>query len=164
MLAFARCAAVSISLLLLAGAAASAQDCGVLPPWTPPAGAPQFSPQQQQWLFQFEMDQFMGGLQTVDDAQLTAELQNVLARLLRHMPPLAPAPRVHLLAEDFTDAETFASGQIFISRAMIRSLHSEDELAAILAHELGHYYAGQPAIQFAVDFDKVLNHQPPAAD
>lgn len=159
---FARFAAVLVSLLLPAGLV-SAQECGVLPPWTAPAGAPQFSPQQTQWLYQFQMDQFMGGLATVDDATLTAELQHVLARLLQHVPVLSPAPQVHLLQEDFTDAETYASGQIFISRALIRSLHSEGELAAILAHELGHYYAGQPAIQFAADFDKVLNHQPPAA-
>lgn len=159
-----RCAAALASCVLSFTLALPAQDCGTLPPWTPPPGVRQFTPRQKQWLFQFELDQSMGELGTVSDRALTGEIEDVFQRLLAHLPPLSPPPAVHLLADDSTDAVTMSSGQIYISRAMIRSLHSEAELAAILAHELGHYYAGQPGILYSASLDKVLDHAAPALE
>jgi hypothetical protein len=47
---------------------------------------------------------------------------------------------VHLLANDALGAWTFPDGNIFVTRGLVTAL-SDDELAAVLAHETGHLRA-----------------------
>jgi hypothetical protein len=58
------------------------------------------------------------------------------AALARLNPPTLK-PSVFVLCNESLGAWTFADGNIFVSEGLIRIL-SDDELAAVLAHEIGH--------------------------
>jgi predicted Zn-dependent protease len=62
----------------------------------------------------------------------------------------------HLLADRRTvNAFALPGGQIFITEALYRLLETEDELAGVLAHEIGHVVGRHSSEQIATD--KLLN-------
>ncbi len=76
-----------------------------------------------------------------------AYLNQVLGRVVAAWPHARPAMRAYLFPSEQFAAYSTADGGVFVSLAMLRSLESEDELAAVLAHEaahilLGHHTAG----------------------
>lgn len=74
-----------------------------------------------------------------DDSELTAHLNRVFAKLVA----AAGAPgeytyQVHVLEDPQLNAFTPGGGHVFITTGLIRALGTEGEVAAVLAHELGH--------------------------
>ena len=56
----------------------------------------------------------------------------------------------HLLADQKTvNAFALPGGQVFITEALLRKLHTEGELAGVLSHEIGHVVARHGAQQLA---------------
>ncbi|MGC4047938.1 MAG: M48 family metalloprotease [Armatimonas sp.] len=47
-------------------------------------------------------------------------------------------PRFSLLASDVTNAMALPGGQVFVTRGLLDSVTSDDELAGVMAHEVGH--------------------------
>lgn len=80
-----------------------------------------------------------GGLS--DDAAGRALVERVGARLLAST-AAKQTPyqfKFHLLADDRTvNAFALPGGQVFITEALFRRLKSEDQLAGVLGHEMGH--------------------------
>lgn len=158
---FARCAVVLAELVLtlglaLAATAQSPPPCAPLPPYVAPPGTPSLTPQQEVWLGQAIAAESAGALDGVADAKLTAELEKVLVRLTAQLPPFGYPVQVHLLLGNFPDAFDLAAGQIFITRPLISMLRNEDELAGVLAHELGHAYVRQAATDYAAGLQRGL--------
>ena len=74
-----------------------------------------------------------------DDRELIAHLNGVFTRLAA----AAGAPgeytyQVHVLEDSQLNAFTPGGGHVFITTGLIRALGTEGEVAAVLAHELGH--------------------------
>jgi predicted Zn-dependent protease len=68
---------------------------------------------------------------------------NELLERLKGATTLTDVPgSVYLTADTNFQAETSADGNIYISLAVLKNLDSEDELAALLAHELAHVVLG----------------------
>lgn len=76
-----------------------------------------------------------GSLDTYNDPQLVAYVQQVVGRLAKGS-QLAAAPDVQIANHDASYATL--GGRIVIGRPTIQRLGSEAELAAVLAHELAH--------------------------
>jgi predicted Zn-dependent protease len=67
------------------------------------------------------------------------ELEDLLARLLTHWPDHPDGLRVGLLESSEPNALAFPGGLILVTRGLLEQVASENELAFVLGHELGHY-------------------------
>jgi predicted Zn-dependent protease len=54
-----------------------------------------------------------------------------------------------LAAPQLVNAFVLPGGMVFISDGLLKRLHSEDELAAVLGHEIGHILSGNTSAQIA---------------
>ena len=150
-------------LLLLAGglfgpstlAAPRAQCRAPLPP---PSREPNiFTAAQETDLGDAVAERFESSLRIIEDDALTANLQRIGGRLVAHLPPTELKIQFRLV--DIPDANAFVlpGGRIYVSRKLIGLTRTEDELAGVLGHELGHLVARQVTIAITKQFKEVLN-------
>ncbi|MHC8315025.1 M48 family metallopeptidase [Pseudomonas sp. LB3P31] len=72
------------------------------------------------------------------DNQIDTYLNAVLARIQKSIPGTPAAARVYATPNTEFNATSFQDGGIYVSYKMLDSLESEDELAAVIAHEYSH--------------------------
>jgi hypothetical protein len=79
-----------------------------------------------------------------DDTQALATLNTLADRLILVSRTRAT---LHIGIVDYNEVNAFAtaSGQVFFTRKLLQSVSTEEELAAVLAHELGHLSKKFPA-------------------
>lgn len=116
-----------------------------------------FNAQQEVWLGEAQAAGIDQSVSILSDPELTAYLQGIVDRLAKNLPPEHVKFNVKLI--DLPNAEAFsiAGGRIYISRKIVAVTKNEDEMAGILAHEMGHITAHHAAIQASEDFRKVLH-------
>ena len=151
------------SLLLVAGgvfgsstSAAPQVECRApLPPTSREANI--FTAAQENDLGDAVAERFESSLRIIDDQALTENLRRIGNRLVAHLPPTALKIRFHLV--DVPDANAFVlpGGRIYVSRKLVGLTRTEDELAGVLGHELGHLVARQVTIAITKQFKQVLN-------
>ncbi len=114
-----------------------------------------FSEQQEEWLGEILDPQIRKAFNVIDDPE-NDYLQKIGERLLAQLPPT----RVHYIFTiiDAPESDSFglAGGRIYLSRKIIALIQSEDELAGLLGHEIGHIITHQVAIDISRDFRNVL--------
>jgi hypothetical protein len=105
-----------------------------------------FSPQQEADLGDAVHEHLQSQYQVIEDDALNSYLARIGERLLRHMP--ASELRFRFLLSDVpvTDALSLPGGRIYLTRKLVASTRNEDELAGVLAHELGHGLAHDSAV------------------
>lgn len=74
----------------------------------------------------------------VDHPTATAYVQAVGARLARHVNRKEIRYRFHLVDMEVPNAFALPGGPVYITRGLLALIESEDELAGVLAHEIGH--------------------------
>lgn len=72
------------------------------------------------------------------DPEIDQYLNGVLARLQKSLPGTPASARVYVTPNTEFNASSFQDGGIYISYKALGALESEDELAAIIAHEYSH--------------------------
>ena len=92
----------------------------------------------------------------IQDEALTSHLQSIGEKILAQLPPSGIQFRFRLMDLPVANAWTQPGGRIYITRKLIAFADSDDEIAAILAHELGHALTHQQAIEMSEDFRRVL--------
>lgn len=131
-------AAANLFFLTLGAVTNSAQTC------EPPAV--QFN-QKNENIFTAEQEMFLGEAMVekvrttygvIDDVTVTAYIQSIGDRLSKHLPPTGIKYRFFLSDYPDTNAFAFPGGLIMVTRKMVSFVKNEDELAGVLAHELGH--------------------------
>lgn len=92
----------------------------------------------------------------IEDEQVTGRLRAIGAALVKQIPPTDLRFQFFLI--DLPDVNAFAmpGGRIYVSRKLVAFAESEDELAGVLAHEIGHLAARQTAVDMTRIFKKVL--------
>ncbi len=141
------CVLVLFPLALLGQQMQSSTGCS-LP--TPPfqSNKPNiFNGQQEQWLGDAQAAQEEPAYDLLPEKE-SAELDRIGQKLLAQLPP-TPI-HYHFRVYEAEDANGFslAGGYVYVSRKLITDAHSEDEVAGVLAHEIGHIYTHQLAIAF----------------
>jgi WD40 repeat protein len=137
--------------------AASAQDC------KPPAITANsqnyniFSPEQEMILGELNSQRMAAETRYLQDEKLLAYVRNIGERLVRHLPPTGLKFQFFII--DIPDANAFNTpgGYVFISRKLIAFTKTEDELAGVMAHELGHAAVRHAASDMSDLFKKILN-------
>ncbi|HET7113576.1 MAG TPA: M48 family metalloprotease [Pyrinomonadaceae bacterium] len=151
---------LSLLLLVCVGLAcvsASAQDC------KPPAITANsqnyniFTPEQEMILGELNYQRMAGETRYLQDEKLLAYVRDIGDRLVRHMPPTGLKFQFFII--DIPDANAFNTpgGYVFISRKLIAFTKTEDELAGVMAHELGHAAVRHSASDMSELFKKILN-------
>ncbi|HAH11000.1 MAG TPA: hypothetical protein DCL54_14940 [Alphaproteobacteria bacterium] len=74
----------------------------------------------------------------IPSADIESYMNSILEKLLSHWPGAKPGMRVRLTANPGFEAEAAPTGTLLIARGMVKDMESEDELAAVIAHEASH--------------------------
>jgi WD40 repeat protein len=144
-------------LIGLLPGATSAQECSP-PPITPNSKYYNiFSPEQEMVLGELTYQKMSGDMRFVKDPELVAYLNRMGEKLIKHLPPTGL--KFQFFIVDIPEANAFdvPGGYIFVSRKLIGFANNEDELAGVIAHELGHAVVRHVAIDFSERLKKVLN-------
>ena len=115
-----------------------------------------FSEEQEQWLGDAEADVIERELKPVKDEKQNAYLDAIGKRLLAVLPPTRL--QFHFLLIDSSEVNGFslAGGRVYITRKLVANAQSEDELAGVIAHELGHILTHQFAYEITAAMKKLL--------
>ena len=133
------------------------QNCPLPPVLQPiPAGLDIFTDQQEAGLGDAMAEQIAPKLTIIENSALTDFLRALGNRLVQHLPPTKLNFRFYLIELPEPNAFSIAGGRVYVSRKLIAMTRSEDELAAILAHELGHIVTHQTGIYMTQRFREVL--------
>lgn len=145
-------------LLLLAPITLAAQPNCPLPPAIQQVSRQQniFSDQQEVDLGDAMAESFARKTRIIDDDKLNAHLREIGARLIQYLPPNRLNFRFYLVELGETNAFSIAGGRVYVARKMVAFVHNDDELAGVLAHELGHIVTHQTAIETTARLRELL--------
>jgi WD40 repeat protein len=147
-----------VFLMMLAWVGISqAQEC--TPPKAVTVVDAMFGPEQEAALGNIIAEHLDERFRITRKDQATAYLDRLGSRLLANLPGAAPALHFNVIESDRMDAFTLPGGRIYVSRKMILGVHSEDELAGVLAHEIGHNVTHQSVNRLAERIRKTLGVQ-----
>lgn len=135
-----------------------AQEKDCLPPVALPAPteANIFNDEQETFLGEAIAEQIKRDYHIIDDVELTAYLSRIGERLAKHLP--LTKLRFQFFLVDLPDVNAFVipGGRIYVSRKLVAQAQSEDELAGVMSHEMGHLVTHEGAIDTTRLFKKVL--------
>jgi len=147
-------------LLSFVGLPASAQtiaSCPAAPAALNPTALNIFNSRQEQDLGDAYAEIEDGHLRFVNDPTAEAYLEKVGQRLLSALPPTEVHFRYRLVDSQQVNAWSMAGGHVYFTRKLITAAANEDEIAGVLAHEIGHILMHQQAIETTASFKDVLH-------
>lgn len=115
-----------------------------------------FTAEQEMHLGDAVAEHLQKDFQVIDDREVNAYLQRVGALLVKQLPETGMRFQFFLFDQPVANAFTLPGGRIYVSRKLVALTRNEDELAGVLAHELGHIVARQAAIDVTYMFKEVL--------
>jgi WD40 repeat protein len=147
---------VAATCAIVAPRAPAQQPCQPPQPPPPTAGQNIFTPQQEMDLGNAVAEQVQKNFRVIDDPELLAYLRRVGDRVAKQAPDVGL--RFQFFIFDLPDANAFTlpGGRIYVSRKLIALAHSEDELAGVIAHEIGHGAARQMPVEMTRRFRELL--------
>lgn len=121
-----------------------------------PTAAQIFSIQQERTLGDIEAEWVETDYHVAQNEKFAAHLNAIAGRVLSQFP--REQAQVHVILIDLPAAEAFSTGpeRMYISRKMVALLRSDDELAGLLGHELGHIVTHQNAVIMSQLFREIL--------
>jgi WD40 repeat protein len=146
-----------ISLLwFLSPPVAAQQGCPSLASIPAARGANIFTEEQENHLGDAWGEQVERDFRVIEDDAITAYLQQIGERILKQMP--ASGLRYRFFLTDLPAPTAFAGpgARIYVTRKMVAFSRSEDELAGVIAHEIGHVVTRQLGVQMSARFREVL--------
>lgn len=144
------------ALVLPASLPAAQQPCQ-LPavPVTPrPPGI--LSAEQERWIGEAVATQIENDFQVIEDDPVLDYLKLVGSRLAKHVPDPAFHFEFRLVDLPIVNAFAFPGGRVYATRKLVAFTRNEDELAGVLAHEIGHVVTHEIAQDWTYLFRQVL--------
>lgn len=134
-----------------------AQDpCAIAYPPIQPPGQTFLTPQQEGWVGDFIYELTLRRQPVYRQPGITAPLSQIAARLLQFLPPNEYKFQFTLVEMNSANAFAEPGGRIFVSRRLVASAKSEDELAGVIAHEMGHVLARQASVDLSKELRDTL--------
>lgn len=133
------------------------QSCPLPPTLLPvPREKNIFTDQQESDLGDIVADSLVRDESVVQDDALSAHLRAIASRVVPYLPENHLRLQFSLIELPDANAFSLPGGRVYVSRKLIASLRNDDELAGIIAHELGHIITHQAAISISQEFRQVL--------
>jgi Peptidase family M48 len=135
----------------------NAQDC------TPPAivantkSSNLFSPEQEVIFGELVIQRMAAEMRFIRDEKLAVYVSELGGRLAKHLPPAGMKFQFHLVDRPETNAFNIPGGHVMLTRKLIAFAANEDELAGVIAHELGHAVVRHAATDISEALRKILN-------
>lgn len=144
---FLRALFVVAACAIVAPRARAQQPCQPPQPPPPAAGQNIFTPQQEMDLGDAVAEHLQKNFRVIDDPELLAYLRRVGERVARQAPDVGLRFQFFLFDLPEANAFTLPGGRIYVSRKLVAVARTEDELAGVLAHEIGHGAARQLPVE-----------------
>ena len=146
---------LAIPTLLAAQQPADSSACSLDTPSLTTNRPNLFNDQQEQWLGEIMAAQQESSYNLLPekDSEYLTQLGN---KLLSQLPPTPIPYHFRVYESSVFNAFSLAGGYIYLSRKLITDAKSEDEIAGVLAHEIGHIYTHQIATRYTRQFQKHL--------
>jgi WD40 repeat protein len=112
-----------------------------VPPSIPPFAGNLFSPEQEMVLGEAVAAHIESNFGVIDDEEVTGYLRRIGQKLIAQMPPTGLRFEFFVIDINDLNAFTLPGGRIYVTRKLIAFAKTEDELAGVVAHELGHVVA-----------------------
>jgi len=113
------------------------------PTWALPNGRPGATADERQ-LGALAAEQIIHQHGLVHDEAMQARVDTVGRTLTKYVPG-GEDYRFRILKSDDVNALTTPDGEVFVTRALVRAFRSDEDLAAVLAHEMCHVLLGHTA-------------------
>jgi hypothetical protein len=130
--------------------------CGVAPVVSANAEPNIFSEEQEQWLGDAMADYLEHEYKPARDEAQSAYLQAIVDKLALTLPDTHIKFRVLLVDSAEINGFSLAGGRIYLTRKLAAIARSDDELAAVLGHEMGHIASHQFAFKATRDLKRLL--------
>jgi WD40 repeat protein len=140
---------------LFANVVLHAQQCEVPPSVLSKTEPTIFSEAQETDLGDAIEDEGQGKFRVVRGPQ-NDYLQKIGAALVAQLPPTKLGFKFRLIESGDVNAFTFPGGRIYVTRKLITQAKTEDEVGAVLAHELGHAYLRHTSAAMSRLFHTIL--------
>lgn len=148
---------ILVCIIMLPLSLAAQQKCQLPTPPVSTAGQNIFSEEQEMHLGDAIAEQVQRDHNVIDNEEVTRYLRRMGERLTKHLPPTDLRFQFFLFDVNDVNAFTLPGGRIYVSRKMVAFAKNEDELAGVIAHELGHIVARHSAFDMTSLFREVLN-------
>jgi predicted Zn-dependent protease len=124
--------------------------------WVKPVSGDLFSDEQEVWLGDAMADMIENEYTIVKDPAENAYLEKIGARLLAALPPTKIRFRFVLIDSAEVNGFSLAGGRVYLTRKLVSNAHSEDEIAGVAAHEIGHIVTHQSAAEISEQMHRML--------
>ena len=151
---------ISLTLALCSSVFCSfgaAQDCA------PPAivanakSSNLFSPEQEMIFGELVIQRLATEARFIRDERLTAYINDIGGRLTKHLPATGLKFQFHIVDMPETNAFNIPGGHVMLTRKLIAFAANEDEIAGVIAHELGHGVVRHGTLDTSELLRKILN-------
>lgn len=115
-----------------------------------------FSEEQEMFLGEAIAQQVERDFRIIDDEVVNGYLRKIGDRLIKFLPATSLKFQFHVVDLPEVNAFAMAGGRIFVTRKLIAFVRNEDELAGVVAHELGHGIVRHGTLDMSRNFKKVL--------
>ncbi len=130
--------------------------CGAPPVVAADSRSNIFTEQQEEWYGDAIAEMIEANSRIVRDPAATAYLQAIVDRLAAGLPNTHIHFRVQILDSSEVNGFSIAGGRIYLMRKLVAEARSDDELASVLGHEMGHIASHQFAFETTRDMKKLL--------
>lgn len=144
-------------IILTAAAQNTPTACPAPPAILAPTQPNIFSEQQEQWLGDAMADQVETYYKPVQNPAENEYLARITKQLLAALPPTTIQFRVILVDSPEVNGFSMAGGRVYLTRKLVANANSEDEVASVIGHEMGHILSHQFAVETTADLKRLLN-------
>ncbi len=145
-----------VTALLAAGGTKAQQKCPPPPALSAPTGANIFNTQQELDLGDVQAEWLEKKFRVIHDDDLVSRLNLISGRILAQLPPTHLKFRIILIDSPAVNSFSLGAGRIYVTKKMVAFIRSDDELAGLIGHEMGHILTHQNAIEVTQEFRDIL--------